>query len=250
MLCCNSPQLESIITVSATVVVSMLLWSSVAFAPLKLVSVFLHEASHALATVATGGKVREIEINEFFGGHVVRVGGMDAPIIMAGYIGSVLWGCYFLISTVNRTATYVATSFYIVACIGGVCVLKIHQKRCCGCKFGYKIVLQTSMLVMAGIPIAFWVLEEHVDMPWLGGVSPLRICLLVIGSVCVMTATYDCVHDVLFKKYDDPNNKSDAVSFRDRFGGSARCWGLIWSLISVAALAGSLFLLVWLDRTR
>ncbi|KAH0474090.1 MAG: uncharacterized protein KVP18_002055 [Porospora cf. gigantea A] len=233
---------------SVTVALASLLWSTVVFAPLKLVAVFLHESSHALMTVITGGKVKGIEISENFGGFVKSSGGSRGLILSAGYVGSVLWGGFFLVCTVTRPSLYVGTVLYILACVGAVLVLRIHDKTCCGCRVGYGIVLRVIILLLAAIPAAFWALEENVDMPWLHGVSLLRICLLIIGSVTVMTATYDCLHDVLFKKYSDPNNKSDAVMFAEEYGGAARCWGLLWSLISLAALAGSCFLILWLDR--
>lgn len=60
--CCNSDQLESLITIGVTAIVTGFLWHSIIFAPIKLVAVFLHEFSHALATWLTCGKVKGIEV--------------------------------------------------------------------------------------------------------------------------------------------------------------------------------------------
>ena len=61
--CCNTAQWESFITIGVTAVITAFLWNSVIFAPAKLVAVFLHEFSHALATWMTCGRVTGIEVS-------------------------------------------------------------------------------------------------------------------------------------------------------------------------------------------
>jgi len=61
--CCNTAQTEAFIVIGATAVVTGLLWRSPILAPIKLVAVFLHEFSHALATWVTCGKVKAIEVS-------------------------------------------------------------------------------------------------------------------------------------------------------------------------------------------
>jgi len=60
--CCNTSQTEAFIVIGLTALITGILWRTAIFAPLKLVAVFLHEFSHALATWLTCGKVKRIEV--------------------------------------------------------------------------------------------------------------------------------------------------------------------------------------------
>ena len=60
------------------------LWNTPFIKPLKLFVVFLHEGSHALATVATGGKVVDIQIFLTEGGMARSLGGSRFWTLMAG----------------------------------------------------------------------------------------------------------------------------------------------------------------------
>lgn len=62
LCCCNTSQTEAFIVIGATALLTGILWRSAILAPIKLVAVFLHELSHALATWATCGKVSGIEV--------------------------------------------------------------------------------------------------------------------------------------------------------------------------------------------
>jgi len=71
--------------------------------PLKILVVFLHEASHALAALLTGGSVDEMSLSILEGGHVISRGGNLFLIISAGYVGSLLLGAgLFVIALQTR----------------------------------------------------------------------------------------------------------------------------------------------------
>lgn len=46
-------------------------------------------------------------------------------------------------------------------------------------------------------------------------------------------SVWDICDDLILRKV----NSSDASVFAKRYGGSSRCWGVIWSLIAVAFMA-------------
>ena len=52
-----------------------LLWNTIVVYPLKIFVVFMHEVSHGLAAVVTGGEIVEIQINPQQGGHALTRGG-------------------------------------------------------------------------------------------------------------------------------------------------------------------------------
>ena len=68
------------------------LWSTPVIYPLKLLVVFFHEMSHALATILTGGIVQEMAVTLLQGGHVLSIGGSRFIILNAGYLGSLILG--------------------------------------------------------------------------------------------------------------------------------------------------------------
>ncbi|KAH9722784.1 hypothetical protein KPL70_006839 [Citrus sinensis] len=55
--CCNHEQFVFLVTVSVCAAVILALWRTILLKPFKLVTVFLHEASHAIACKLTCGKV-------------------------------------------------------------------------------------------------------------------------------------------------------------------------------------------------
>lgn len=94
------------------------------------------------------------------------------------------------------------------------------------------------VILMGAIVAGLWVLEEKVEM----SVKPLRWAMLVIGTICTLHALYDCIHDVLCHAIDNSDQgQSDAVMFADEFCGTPRCWGLLWSLIAIAAATAAIY---------
>ncbi|OXA59668.1 uncharacterized protein LOC110843832 isoform X2 [Folsomia candida] len=238
MCCCNTTQTEAFIVIGATALITGVLWRSAVLAPIKLVAVFLHELSHALATWATCGKVTAIEVNENFGGVTISRGGTRWFSLSAGYIGSVIWGSFFILMTWDRLPTKIAAGVFIVACIVTAFVLHVQQAKLCGMKCCFGMAMRFLVIAVGAIPAALWVLEEYVDMK----IQPLRWAILAIGTICTLHALYDCIHDVLCKSINNSSQgKSDAVMFAEEFCGTPRCWGLLWSMLAILAAAAALY---------
>jgi len=239
MCCCNVAQNEAFIVMGVTAILTGILWRSVVAAPLKLVAVFLHEFSHATACWLTCGKVKGIEVNERFGGLTRTAGGSRWVTLSAGYTGSVVWGAFFILMTWDKLPTRIAAGFFMVSCIATILVLKIQQKQLCGMKCCFGMSLRMFILLLGAIPAAMWILEEKVDTK---GYHPLRYCMLMVGTVCTLHALYDCVHDVFLSKINNADQgKSDAVMFAEEICGTARCWGLLWSMIALLVTGLALY---------
>ena len=67
-------------------------WRTVPLQPLRVLIVFLHELSHAIVLIATGGEVVAFSINAQEGGQVMGRGGNRFLTLTAGYLGSLLIG--------------------------------------------------------------------------------------------------------------------------------------------------------------
>ncbi|MBN1835468.1 MAG: M50 family metallopeptidase [Spirochaetales bacterium] len=75
-----------------TFAVFLLLWNTVPVRPLRVLVVLLHEISHALAVLLTGGGVHTIEVISHRSGMISLSGGMAIPVYSAGYLGTALIG--------------------------------------------------------------------------------------------------------------------------------------------------------------
>ena len=73
-------------------IVIAFLWNTQVVYPLKIFVVFMHEVSHGLAALATGGSIKEIQIVQQEGGHAVTLGGSRFWTLTAGYLGSLAVG--------------------------------------------------------------------------------------------------------------------------------------------------------------
>lgn len=73
-------------------------WDAWFVKPFKFFAVMVHEYSHALAAILTGGTVVEIRTFWENGGHMRSYGGFRPIVSSAGYVGSALIGAFFLYS--------------------------------------------------------------------------------------------------------------------------------------------------------
>ncbi|MCB1201908.1 MAG: M50 family metallopeptidase [Leptospiraceae bacterium] len=85
-----------VILLIVTIVMLMFFWENPVMIPLKVFVVYLHEISHALAALMTGGDVLMISIRWNESGYIRSAGGIFPIISLAGYLGSVLWGSTML----------------------------------------------------------------------------------------------------------------------------------------------------------
>ena len=89
-------------------------WQSPVLKPLKLFVVFLHETSHAIATILTGGHLSAISIEWDESGATYAANGRGIFFIIAtaGYIGSILWG--YMMLRASLTGRWIRTVSLLV----------------------------------------------------------------------------------------------------------------------------------------
>lgn len=69
------------------------------FYPVRLFVTFLHEASHGLAAIVTGGQLLQFTLAPDTSGLAYTRGGFRPLILVAGYAGSCLWGGLLLVAS-------------------------------------------------------------------------------------------------------------------------------------------------------
>ncbi|RXH96563.1 hypothetical protein DVH24_009067 [Malus domestica] len=131
--CCNHEQVVFLITVAVCTVIILALWRTVLLRPFKLVTVFLHEASHAIACKLTCGhislQVEGIQVHADEGGTTQTRGGVYWLILPAGYLGSSFWGMILILASTNLLTTRIAAGCFIAALLIVLCIAKNWMLR-------------------------------------------------------------------------------------------------------------------------
>jgi hypothetical protein len=195
--------------------ISLLLWDTFALYPFRLFVVFLHEISHGLAAVATGGSIVSIGLSVDEGGVCLTRGGWPFLILNAGYLGSLLWGALFLVLGGRRTR---ARS--VVGVVGAftLAVTLVYVRTGFGILYG----LAAGLVLMA------------VAVRLRPAVS--EVLLAAIGATSVLYAVWDVASDVLFRH----SGQSDAAALARLTLVPAVAWGLLWVVVSVLVLVSVL----------
>nr|GEW65007.1 hypothetical protein CTI12_AA197940 [Tanacetum cinerariifolium] len=118
--CCDHDQKVFLATVGIFTLVILALWRTFLLTPFKLITVFLHEASHAIACKLTCGEVMGMEVHANEGGVTQTRGGIYWLILPAGYLGSSFWGfiVFLAIVWVLQEKTTIHILKYVILFIG------------------------------------------------------------------------------------------------------------------------------------
>ncbi len=186
-------------------------WEYPILYPLKLLVVFFHESSHAIATLLTGGTVKELVINQDQGGYVISQGGNRFIILSAGYIGSLLWGVIIYMASVK---SHYDKAIMAVLGISILIITLVLSRSIFSWLFG--LLSGGAMLLMAR-----YLAEKYNDF-----------VLRLIGLTSMMYAPLDIYSDTISRSY----LQSDAYLLAEYTGGTTLLWGSIWIIISVVVI--------------
>ena len=186
-------------------------WYTPLVYPMKIFVVLLHELSHAIALLATGGSVDRITLDAMQGGETWGRGGIRFIVLSAGYLGSlVLGGMLVLGAQSSRISPRWLLGFV------GVIVLvltAIYLEGAFGVGFG----------VLFGL--ALLAASQKLDAAWSGRV------LSALGLTSVGYAIFDIKSDII----DRPGIQSDAAMLAELTGIPTMFWGILWIGLAIAA---------------
>ncbi|GLU10781.1 hypothetical protein SLE2022_275650 [Rubroshorea leprosula] len=219
--CCNHNQDVFLITIAVFTVVILALWRTKLLMPFKLITVFLHEASHAIACKLTCGDVEGIQVHANEGGLTQTRGGIYWVILPAGYLGSSFWGMVLILASTNLITARIAAGCFALALLIVLFVAKNWTLR--GLCIGFIIFLAV-----------IWILQEYTK------VRILRYVILFIGVMNSLFSVYDIYDDLISRRV----NSSDAEKFADLCPCPCNGvgWGVIWGMISFIFLCGAMYL--------
>ncbi|CAD6210668.1 unnamed protein product [Miscanthus lutarioriparius] len=219
--CCDRDQRIFIAAVGVSTVVILLLWRTFVLTPFKLITVFLHETSHALACKLTCGDVEGMQVHANEGGVTQTRGGIYWIILPAGYLGSSFWGMVFILASTNLLATRIAAGCFILALFIVLFVAENWFLRW----------LCLGFIVFIAV---VWVIQEFTSF------HILKYVILFIGVMNSLFSVYDIYDDLISRRV----NTSDAEKFAEicpcPCNGFA--WGVIWGFISFIFLCASIYL--------
>ncbi len=193
--------------------------------------VLLHEVSHGLAALLTGGQVERLILSHDEGGLAFTRGGNRLLILSAGYLGSALWGVIFMrLAWAAPTIRRYALRITAVA-LGIIALLYVR-----------------SLFTLAYV--AFAALALFALSRW-GGARLQMAALWLVGSFSCLYAVIDIGTDVLARGplagipflsggvgFSNDAEVLASITFIPAF-----LWGLLWSAIAIALYAYSVFTL-------
>ncbi len=189
----------------------LLLWFTPVIIPLKILIVFFHELSHAMAAWLTGGSVESISLSPQQGGMTVTRGGNVFALMSAGYLGSLLIGVLVFVVAVRSHADRL-----LMGLMGAVMLLvaALFVREW----FALAFTAGTGVVMLAS---ARYMPHDVNDM-----------ALRVIGLASMIYVPMDIFSDTIAR----PELRSDAYMLADRFGGATMMWGGLWLLVSLVVI--------------
>jgi hypothetical protein len=185
------------------------LWNTPFVYPLKIFVVLLHEISHGLVAVMTGGAIERIVITPNEGGLCECGGGSAFLTLSAGYLGSLLWGAAILTAARGRGKIPQFATMAIGAMV--VVVTLLYVGNWFGILFG---VAFGGGLIMAG---------------WYLPVDGTASLLTALGLTSCLYAILDIKSDIL----DRPEVLSDARMLAELTGIPTVVWGVLWIAVAL-----------------
>lgn len=207
-------QLKIIITLVIYTVIICILWNVKSLSwilwPFKIMTVTLHELSHALMAICTGADVRKIVVNPNQGGKTVYAGGNSYLIVPAGYIGSTFFGSLLIFCGFNIYTSKIA-SLIIMLCMG--CTLFYSNGF-------FTFIFTTAVLIVVGFLL------------FTNKSKSIQYIVLFTGIMSGLYSLWDIMEDLIKRHIEG----SDATRFAKLPGMgwlSPRLWGIVWLLFSL-----------------
>lgn len=189
------------------------LWDTPLVYPLKIFVVLLHEVSHGVVAVATGGGIERIVITADEGGVCQCPGGSGFLVLSAGYLGSLLWGALILVAARGRGWLPQAASAVIGVAVVAFTLLFVRNP------FG----------LLFGAAFGAGLIAVGRQLPAQGNAA----LLTALGLTSCLYAILDIKSDVL----DRPEVMSDARMLAELTGIPTLLWGLVWIGLALAVSA-------------
>ncbi len=187
------------------------LWRTPVVYPLRIFVVFLHELSHGLAGMATGGNIVDISLDPREGGQALIRGGNRFITLSAGYLGSLVLGALLLVTALRSKFDRPALALCGLALLT-VAALWVRSP------FALLFCAVTGAVLLAA---ARYLPHQVADLT-----------LRVIGLTSLIYVPYDIFDDTIRRSA----LQSDARMLAEEFGGPTVMWGGLWLILSLGVI--------------
>lgn len=193
------------------------LWNNILLVPFRILTVFFHEASHAVAALATGGTVAAIHIHPGGSGAATIMGGNAMTIVSAGYLGSFVSGLA-LIAAAERLERPGRVLLAMSALLVVVAVIWVRPMI----GFGFVFCLVSAM-----------------GFAWAALEGPRELHALLLRVLGLTSCLY-ALADLRRELFTTRHPASDASLMAELTGLPAWFWGFAW--LALAFLIAAAFL--------
>lgn len=232
------PQVKLLIVAT---VVSILIWlasfyfpiANYIVYPLQLFATFVHEGSHVLATLMTGGSVQSLTVSPDTSGVVWSMTNSwlsQLIVSSAGYLGTTLFGIALLIwfryNYSSRNALYFASGFV------GLMTIVFGLLAPLWNIFSIKVgILSILFTIFSGAALSggLFAIAKYASMKW------VNFSLAFLAVQCLLNAVFS-LRD-LFVISATTDAQSDAMNMAQATGIPAIGWVMIWIVLSIIMIS-------------
>lgn len=270
-------------------VIAVALWQIQGFSvltyPLRLFVTMIHELSHGLAAVLTGGSFLHFEVTKYGAGLAYTSGGSRFVIIQAGYVGTALFGAFLLIAA-NRVRRPGAVAVVLGLIVGVLTLLYsgigLHGVNASETILTGAIILSGFYLILtrqtnkgryAGVGtilfggvllVAFAGWESYIT-PAVGIASALvlvivgtrascDVALVVLNFLAFLTGLQAITDSWVLMGIVSQKNSTiplnDAATMEATYGGWISLWAILWITLGVAIFGGAIYAVFIRPRRR
>jgi hypothetical protein len=192
--------------------ISFIIYGTSIALPLRLLTTFVHEFSHAGVCWLTGGSVHQIEVYSNAAGVTRFRGGCRCLISSAGYLGEAIWGMFFVIMSGGRKTSTAAASVLIFCLLTTLC-------------YSPNRTMVVIALFYSITTSAFLWIEWYIYSPL------IQYVILFYGVFMSFIAIVDIFGHTVAKS----SPGSDAYSLYEEYGGCCfpRCVGFTWFICAL-----------------
>lgn len=189
----------------------MILWNTALIYPFKLFVVLIHEISHGLAAILTGGAIQSIQLGWNESGMAITKGGSKLAVYSAGYLGSLIFGIFVLkISELKK----ITQPFLILLGGGIICVALLFIQNYFGVIYS---------IFFGGI-LCFVAFKSSETIRY--------YFVRILGVLTILYAIYDIVGDLFISPMIDKEWVSDSILLGEVIGVPPLLIAVIWSIIA------------------
>jgi hypothetical protein len=200
-----------IIIITLISIITVIFWDTYLVYPFKIFAVLLHEVSHALTTIFSGGTVAFIKIDSSLSGITVVKGGNPILIAASGYLGSLTLGSILFLS-----AKYVKLRLWYTSILALILFLSAVNL----------IEGGVSIFITLVISIIFFLIPRYLNE------KVNKITLSLIG----LTSCFYIIADIKQDLFTTTLRETDTQVLEYLTGIPAITFGILWFIISITVV--------------